>query len=152
MADCLKLLSVFSERSGHSVSYGHRTAHPLRVLLFAVFSFQFSAFCFAEELTDPTRPPASIAAPAAEAVVPAAGLQSVIIGKSRRAAIINGQTVELGGRVDGAKLAEVYATHVVLRGSGGRQVLRLFGDVSVTRDGTAETKVRGHKKVSGGDK
>ena len=30
-------LSLHSERSGHSVSYGYRTAHPLRVSPFTYF-------------------------------------------------------------------------------------------------------------------
>jgi MSHA biogenesis protein MshK len=92
-------------------------------------------FCvgvYAEELTDPTMPPASMAAPVAEsvAVVKPAGLQSILISKHRRAAIIDGETVELGGIHGAAKLIEVNEGNVVLGGAQGRQVLSLFPDVS----------------------
>src|SRR3989338_11072085 len=83
-----------------------------------------SAFCCAEELPDPTRPPASIAAPVAASSVEAApapaGLQSIIISKTRRAAIIDGETVELGGKHGDAKLIEVNEGSVILRGAQGR--------------------------------
>lgn len=94
----------------------------------------FSAAAAAEELPDPTRPPASlaapVAAPAGEAVAkqPAA-LQSIIISKTRRAAIIGGETVELGGKYGDAKLIEVNEGNVVLHSAQGRQVMTLFPDV-----------------------
>lgn len=94
----------------------------------------------AEELSDPTRPPASIAAPAAASGVAAApapaGLQSIIISGTRRAAIIDGETVELGGKHGDAKLIEVNEGNVVLRGAQGRQVLTLFPGVKITGRGT----------------
>jgi len=88
----------------------------------------------AEELLDPTRPPASITAPAAAGGAEAApaGLQSIIISKTRRAAIIDGETVELGGKHGDAKLIEVNEGSVVLRGAQGRQVMTLFPDVKMT--------------------
>ena len=101
-----------------------------------------SAFCCAEELPDPTRPPASIAAPVAASSVEAApaGLQSIIISKTRRAAIIDGETVELGGKHGDAKLIEVNEGSVILRGAQGRQVMTLFPDVKIT--GKQETKIK----------
>ena len=90
----------------------------------------------AEELSDPTRPPAIIAAPVAVGA-PAddqpAGLQSIIISKSRRAAIIDGETVELGDKHGDNKLIEVNEGNVVLQGAQGRQVLTLFPDVKITK-------------------
>lgn len=96
-----------------------------------------SVFCplNAEELSDPTRPPAAFLAPSsavAESAPASPGLQSIIISKTRRAAIIDGETVELGGKHGDAKLIEVNEGHVVLRGAEGRQVLTLFPDVKVT--------------------
>ena len=112
--------------------------------LTAVFCLLFSAFCYAEELPDPTRPPASIAAPVAASSVEAApapaGLQSIIISKTRRAAIIDGETVELGGKHGDAKLVEVNEGSVILRGAQGRQVMTLFPDVKIT--GKQETKIK----------
>lgn len=110
--------------------------------------FLLAVFCAppacAEELSDPTRPPDSLVAPA---VAPArgaaayqpAGLQSIIISNTRRAAIIDGETVELGGKYGDAKLIEVNEGHVVLRGVQGRRVvMTLFPDVKMT--GKPETK------------
>lgn len=94
----------------------------------------FSVPATAEELPDPTRPPASLAAPVAApageaAAKQPAGLQSIIISKNRRAAIIGGETVELGGKYGDAKLIEVNEGNVVLHSAQGRQVMTLFPDV-----------------------
>jgi hypothetical protein len=100
---------------------------------------------------DPTRPPANISAPvAAESEVESqpAGLQSVLISPTRRAAIIAGQTVELGGKYGAAKLIEVNESGVVLRGPHGRQVLSLFPDVKITRKNAA-TKSTPPRAVQG---
>ncbi|MDP4027641.1 MAG: hypothetical protein Q8P42_01530 [Gallionella sp.] len=104
----------------------------------SVFCLLMSVLCplEAEELTDPTRPPASITAPVpasgVEAAPAPAGLQSIIISKNRRAAIIDGETVELGGKHADAKLIEVNEGGVVLRGAQGRQVMSLFPGVKMT--------------------
>ena len=96
----------------------------------------FSAHASAAELPDPTRPPTGLFAPldavGAEAAPVPAGLQSIIISRTRRAAIIDGETVELGGKHGDAKLIEVNEGGVVLRGAQGRQVLTLFPDVKIT--------------------
>jgi len=108
-----------------------------RVLVFCLLS---SVLCplMAEDLPDPTRPPASIFAPAAGAGREAtenrsSGLHTVIISETRRAAIIDGQTVELGGEHGGARLIEVNEGGVVLQRAQSRQVLTLFPDVKITR-------------------
>ena len=68
-----------------------------------------------------------------------AGLQSILISKTRRAAIIDGENVELGGKYGDAKLIEVNEGHVVLRGVQGRRVvMTLFPDVKIT--GKKQTK------------
>ncbi len=119
-------------------------------ILISVLCLLSSVFCGAEELPDPTRPPASLAAPA---VAPAggaaadqpAGLQSIIISKTRRTAIIGGETVELGGKYGDAKLIEVNEGGIVLRGAQGRQVMTLFPDVKMTAKvpaGNEEQKVK----------
>lgn len=101
-------------------------------ILISAFCLLSSTFCYAEELQDPTRPPAIIAAPVAasgEVETKPLGLQSVIISKDRRAAIIDGATVELGGKHGDARLVEVNEDNVVLKSAKGRQVLTLFPDV-----------------------
>lgn len=123
-------------------------------LLFAVFSLLLPVCGFAEELTDPTRPPASIFAPVAQAGVEVAEksaiLQSILISKNRRAAIIDGQTVELGGRIRDAKLIEVNSAYVVLKTNKGRQVLGLFPDVKISRADVSPVTTQ--KKVRSGEK
>ncbi|MDD2686380.1 MAG: hypothetical protein PHY62_09505 [Gallionella sp.] len=107
------------------------------------------------ETNDPTRPPANISAPvAAESEVESqpTGLQSIFISPTRRAAIIAGQTVELGGKYGDAKLIEVHEGSVVLRGPQGRQVLSLFPGVKITRKNAAtkSTPLRAVKSASSG--
>ena len=101
-------------------------------LLFFASCFMLSGLCHAEELTDPTRPPAIITIPsAATEKNPPSGLQSVMISKTRRAAIIDGETVELRGKHGDATLIEVSESGVVLQGAQGRQVLTLFPNVKI---------------------
>lgn len=109
--------------------------------------------CSAEELTDPTRPPESVVATPVSGVaaVKSAGLQSIIISKIRRAAIIDGQTVELGGKYNDAKLVEVNEGSIVLAGVQGRQVMTLFPGVKMTTDKRGGGKSLGTAKVSPGN-
>ena len=96
--------------------------------------FTLSSAVVAQTLPDPTRPPAEINA--ASSVAPhtappvKTGLQSIIISPQRRAAIINGQTVEVGEKYGNAKLIEVNERGVVLMGAQGKQVLTLFPSVN----------------------
>jgi len=99
--------------------------------LLALFVALFSGAAHAEELPDPTRPPANLAIPVVTGGKVSSGLQSVIISKTRRAAIIDGETVELKGKHGDATLIEVSESGVVLQGSQGRQVLTLFSDVKI---------------------
>ena len=115
---------------------GQRVVAAAPRLVISVFCLLSSVFCCAEELPDPTRPPAIIAMP----VIAASGvadnqparLQSIIISKTRRAAIIDGETVELGGKHGDAKLIEVNEGSIVLLSAEGRQVMALFPDVKMT--------------------
>jgi MSHA biogenesis protein MshK len=97
-----------------------------------------SAYCNAAELPDPTRPPAGISAAQEQAATPkASGLQSVLISPARRAAIINGQTVVLGGKLGDSRLVEVSEAGVVLQGPSGRRELALFPDVGLNKKDVA---------------
>lgn len=91
----------------------------------------------AQALNDPTKPPAEISAPLTQGRQAAAPegdrLQSVIISPTRRAAIISGQTVELGAKYGEARLVEVSESGVALQGAQGRQVLALFPGVEIKR-------------------
>lgn len=81
------------------------------------------------QLADPTRPalsPAQAADAPADPAAAAGGLQSVILRKGGRpAALINGEVVELGGKLGEARLVKIGEDAVVLRGPAGEETLRL---------------------------
>lgn len=85
-------------------------------------------------LPDPTQPPGGLTTvPGQAAAAEERGLQSVIIAPGRRAAIINGHTVELGEKYGDARLVEVSERGVVLRGKQGKQVMQLFPGVEMKK-------------------
>jgi MSHA biogenesis protein MshK len=120
---------------------GQRVGAAAPRLIFTVFCLLSSVFCCAEDLLDPTRPPASISAHEEGVGVVhgilaenySRGLHTIIISDTRRAAIIDGKTVELGEEHSGARLIEVNEHGVVLERGHSRQVLTLFPDVKITR-------------------
>lgn len=82
-------------------------------------------------MNDPTRPPASLSAPAPGNAPAAAGpqLQSILLSRNaggRRIAVIDGKTVREGQRVDGAVVEAIRANEVVLRHGTRRSTLTLF--------------------------
>lgn len=89
-----------------------------------------------ENLPDPTRPP-SVLAPEGQsggeatlkAPPPLPVLQSVMLSANRKAALISGQTVLLGGKFGDLRLVKMTHDEVVLKGEGGVQVLKFFPDV-----------------------
>jgi MSHA biogenesis protein MshK len=86
------------------------------------------------QLRDPTEPPAALrqaseGTAGADAAVPveaAPQLQSVLISRKRRVAVIDGETVRVGQRHRGAVVASIAPTQVVLQRGSARQVLRLY--------------------------
>lgn len=84
----------------------------------------------ARGFADPTRPPYSGRAAGGD-VSPVAGpeLQSVLISATRNVAVINGQTVPLGGKFHDATLTRITETGVELRNGSRIEVLRLFPQV-----------------------
>ena len=86
----------------------------------------------AQGLADPTRPPNVAAAPAgvdAEPELPSNQLQSVLISSTRKIAVINGQSVALGGKLGDAVLARISETEVVLKYPDRTEVLKLLGGI-----------------------
>lgn len=73
-----------------------------------------------ENLPDPTRPATFGAASPAAVKAPSYSVSSVVIGSDRRLAVVNGQTVSEGDRVDGARVVAVLAGGVRLQ-RGGRE-------------------------------
>lgn len=107
-------------------------------LLISVLCLLMPVLCYAEELPDPTRPPTVSAASGAAfgqggESRRSSGLQTIIISESRRAAIIDGKTVELWEKHGNAQLIEVNQVSVVLQGAQSRKVLTLFPDVKISR-------------------
>jgi MSHA biogenesis protein MshK len=89
-----------------------------------------SAVALAQALNDPMRPPAAYVE--AESGGGEAGgpvLQSVMISPTRKAAIISGEMVKLGGKFGNAKLVKVSESEVVLRTGDETQVLKMYPGV-----------------------
>lgn len=109
----------------------------------------------AESLSDPTRPPAAIEGPVVPAAgtgqaVPEAGLQSTILRQgSRPAAMINGEYVELGGRVGEARVVRILEDAVILKTNEGMETLKLMPGVERTQvyPPAAKNAVKGGKAV-----
>jgi MSHA biogenesis protein MshK len=80
----------------------------------------------AELLADPTQP-AGAAMRGGAPTGPV--LQSVLISPSRRLAVIDGQTVQLGGKFGSATVVSITEVGVVLKDSEGTRRLRLFPGV-----------------------
>lgn len=82
-----------------------------------------------ENLTDPTRPPASLRSGVEgghQTVSSGPVLQSVLISSGRKVAIIGGQTVNLGEKFGDARVTKITESEVTLTGSNGVQTLKLF--------------------------
>ncbi len=103
----------------------------------------------AESLPDPTRPAINLRmgvggeTEAGEVVEPPRGLQTIIISPEYRAAIINGETVHLGGKSGDSTLVEVRESSVVLQNAQGRRVLELFPKVNIKKNEAAQPARRG---------
>jgi MSHA biogenesis protein MshK len=110
-------------------------------LLLAACLLSLAQVAAAEPLPDPTRPAIDLGAGtggagggAEAAPVEAAprGLQSTIISPHYRAAIINGETVRLGGKSGDSRLVEVREDSVLLQDAQGRRrVMELFPRVRI---------------------
>ena len=99
--------------------------------LLACVAFGSAHAALAEPLNDPTRPPNVTGAPGsdvAEAEAPRQ-LQSVLISRGRKLAIINGETVALGGHLGEAVVAGISETEVVLRFPDHSETLKLLGGI-----------------------
>lgn len=110
----------------------------------------------ADTLPDPTRPSIDLGSSGAggagevapvEAAPP--GLQSVIISPQYRAAIINGETVVLGGKSGDSRLVEVRENSVVLENARGRRVMELFPKVGIKKNEAGQQEVRTQEKATG---
>ncbi|MDZ4253723.1 MAG: hypothetical protein U1A72_14235 [Sulfuritalea sp.] len=87
------------------------------------------------QLPDPTRPPAQMMTPdSGGAAAPVeSGMQTVIVRrKGKSGAVINGQYVEVGGKLGDKRVTRISEREVVLQGEGGREVIRLIPSIEKT--------------------
>jgi MSHA biogenesis protein MshK len=97
-------------------------------------------------LPDPTKPPAGLLATGlANAALPSSALQSIILSKGRKIAVINGQSVPLGGKYGDATLVAITASEVTLKSDKGMEVMKLYPDQgrtnAVPQSGRAPNRV-----------
>ncbi|HLU76422.1 MAG TPA: hypothetical protein VKZ48_00805 [Burkholderiales bacterium] len=98
----------------------------VRLYAFAALALGTMA-AYAQALNDPMRPPQfSVTASAPEA---GPVLQSVIISKERRYAIISGERIAVGGVYGEAKLVRIAENEVTLRDAAGETVLKLVPEI-----------------------
>jgi hypothetical protein len=130
-------------------------ATGLRILL-TVWLLCVAQITRAEPLPDPTLPAIDLNSSgnrsSADVVMDEAvthGLQSIIISPKYRAAIINGETVSLGGMSGDSRLVEVRESSVVLQNAQGQRVLELFPRVSMKKNESVQHKNHGQENASG---
>jgi hypothetical protein len=84
------------------------------------------------QLPDPTRPPVQMMTPetGAGALPAESGMQTVIVRRNGRSgAVINGQYVEVGGKLGGKRVIRISESEVIVQGEGGRDVIRLIPSI-----------------------
>lgn len=114
------------------------------VIRLILFLFSLSGAALAQNLPDPTRPPAGM-----DAMIPATApsgptLQLIRTLDGKRIAIISGQTLQVGGKVGDAVVTRIEEDRVALRSAEGVVELKLFPDVekSLAVPSQSESKPR----------
>ena len=106
--------------------------NKLIVDIATTLSLLFACGALAEEVRDPTRPPAIALSGTVEPLeLGAPMLQSVLVGPERRSAIINGQVLQVGARVGDARLVKIEEDRVILSSGGMISTLYLFPAVGM---------------------
>ena len=84
----------------------------------------------AQALSDPTRPP-NASADSADNPRAVAGpvLQSILLARDRKYAVIDGQAVYLGGKFGNATLVNLTVSEATLKSGGTTTVLKLYPEV-----------------------
>ena len=120
-----------------------------RVLLFCACSLILIDYpARAENLPDPTRPPSEFEAAAGGAAVSSGPmLQTVLISPRHKIAIINGETVKLGGMYGSARVVKISESGVVLNEGGSFQTLRLYPGVEKKLPQVKEANAPSGKKL-----
>ena len=110
------------------------------ITLFCLLSSILPMSLQAQALRDPTQPPAAFLAPvnsngldATEGEIPARVLHSVIRRHGARpVAVINGEKIRLGEKIDEFILVKVTETQATLKGPAGTEVLVMSPSVEKT--------------------
>ena len=94
----------------------------------------------AQVLSDPMRPPAFVTGAATGEQAWGGGpvLQSTLLSKGRRIAMIDGKPMKVGDRIGGARIISIDASTVTLREGKTITVLQLYQGVKVTGPGAAK--------------
>jgi MSHA biogenesis protein MshK len=93
-----------------------------RVMALALLTATAAA---AQGLSDPTQPPSARSEERPRSEAPASRPQSVLLSPGRKLAVIDGQTVTLGGRLGDATVVAIAPTQVILQTGGTYQTLKL---------------------------
>lgn len=106
----------------------------------------------ASNLPDPTRPPGGVDAAVPTLVPSGPALQLIRTLDGKRMAIISGQAVRVGGKVNDAIVTRIDEDRVMLRGPEGVQTLKLFPEVeknpSVSDQIKSKPQAKAKAKVS----
>jgi len=68
-------------------------------------------------------------------------LSSILIGKSRKVAIINEQTLVVGDKIGKYKLVAIFKDRVQLSGNGKRTTLKLDNEITAIKKNAVENKL-----------
>ncbi|WP_420474193.1 MSHA biogenesis protein MshK [Noviherbaspirillum sp. ST9] len=101
----------------------------------------------AQSLPDPTRPPPAFIEPGATGESAAEGseapeLQSILVSKHRRQAVIGGKVVTVGDSVGQAKVVRISEDSVLLRTGKQIETLKLFPDIEKRKVATHKNRAR----------
>jgi MSHA biogenesis protein MshK len=103
-----------------------------RVTAVALTAMLTAAFTHAQELRDPTRPPAMAESAGEHGTSTATAgpvLQSVLISPTRKIAMIDGQALKPGDKFGDARVVKITENELVLRNGQEVQTLKLFPQV-----------------------
>ncbi len=117
-----------------------RTASAIGILTLLVMGYGWGAAGAAVDLSDPTRPTAWAQPSAKPQSRPRRTLvlQATLVSPSRRAAIINGRSYELGARVGRSVITDIKAYEVTLTRKGRQTHLRFFPRLVEHKDEAAD--------------
>lgn len=116
------------------------------VIRLSLLIMSLSAAAQAESVPDPTRPPAGVDASAPVSAPSGPSLQLIRTVEGKRMAIISGQAVKVGSKVNDAIVTQIEEDRVELRGAGGVQTLKLLPEVNKSPAAAGQSEVKPQAK------